>query len=281
MERILKISLFSAICMFLSVSITFAATNGSTLVNTYNLDLGPDIRYLNYREPDYDIDITGLMYGVSGKFTYHGISNRDNYLMLGLDTQVLGGGLEYDGQTQSGTPLDESSDDWLIETRALIGSEYFFGDDNILTLFTGIGYRYWNNEVSGNAGYESEVQYWYAPIGIKTLGHLYKNWTAGMNAEFDFFLGGKVKSHLSDVNPDFNDPVVDQNTANGYGLGFSLHFTRDFERRNQSLRLKPYIRYWEIKESEKGKLRANGNSVQFLEPENETISGGMRVSISF
>ncbi len=281
MKRIFNICLLSAIWLFLSVAITFAETNGTTLVNTYNLELGPDIRYLNYKEPDYDIDITGLMYGISGKFTYHGISNMDNYLLAGLDFEVLGGGLDYEGQTQSGTPLEESSDDWLVETRALIGSEYFFGDENILTLFTGIGYRYWNNNISGSAGYEREVQYWYAPIGIKTVGHLYSNWTAGMNAEFDFFLGGKVKSHLSDVDPDFNDPEVDQDPANGFGLGFSLHFTRDFKRRNQSLMFEPYIRYWEIEKSDKSKLTSNGNFVHIFEPENETVSGGVRISLSF
>lgn len=282
MSRILKICLLITISLCVSVSFTFAATANSSLVDTYNFKFGLDVRRVNYEEPDLNVDIDGSMYGFSGEFTYHGISQMDNYIMAALELEALGGGLDYEGQTQTGTPVETSCDDWLVETRGLIGYEYLTDNANIITPFIGLGYRYWNNKIEGAVGYEREVQYWYAPIGIKSLGSLSEEWSGGLTAEFDLFLGGTVKSHLSDFDSSYNDPEVDQDPFEGYGLRFSVQFTRDFETRGHSLTFEPYVRYWDIDRSDREDLTSNGSTIaQVYEPENETTSFGMKLSLSF
>jgi len=115
-----------------------------------------------------------------------------------------------------------------------------------------------------------------------SVGSLAENWTGGITAEYDLFLGGTVKSHLSDVYSGWNDPEVDQDALDGYGLRFSVHFTRTFEERGHSLSFEPYIRYWDIDESDTETLTENGSPIGYvLEPENETLSYGIRLSLSF
>lgn len=269
--------------IFIFSSFTFAATNVDSLVDKYNFKVSADFRYLSYEEYDIGVELDGALYGVLGEFTYHGISNWDNHLMAGIDFEVLGGSLNYTGSTWGGTSLEEDSDDFLIETRGLIGYDYSMDNTKIITPFTGIGYRYWNNNIDGFGGYEREVQYLYAPIGIKTVGSLGNNWKGGSTTEFDLFLGGKVKSHLSDVNSKYNDPEVKQDTFNGYGFRVSIYFTREFKDRGYSLSFKPYMRYWDINESDKEPLIENGKLTgnYVVEPENTTLSYGLRLSLSF
>lgn len=281
MKAIWRVGPLMLVCLFLSVSLASAQTQGNPLVDTFNFQIGPDVRYLSYDEPDYDVSIDGPMYGISGEFTYHGIGNMQNYLMAGFEFEALAGGLDYDGQTQDGTPVKENTDDWLIESRGLVGYEYTF-DEKIVTPFIGIGYRYWNNDIHGPGGYEREVQYAYLPIGLRTWASIAKNWTGGMSAEYDIFLGGEVKSHLSDVNPQYNDPEVNQDLGQGSGIRFSLHFTREFPTRGHSVTFEPYIRYWDIDKSDTATLTENGTPVgTVVEPGNESTSGGLRVSIAF
>jgi len=51
----------------------------------------------------------------------------------------------------------------------------------------------------------------------------------------------RVKSHLSDVHPAFNDPENDQNFGDGYGVGLSLQFNRKLSD-HYGFSIEPYIR---------------------------------------
>jgi len=276
-RRILKSFLLMALCFFIFPSFTFAENNAGSVIDTFNFKAGADFRYLDYDTSDSNEEFDGPMFGVAGDFFYHGISNMDNYLMAGIELEVLGGSLDSDGQNIGGSI--DGSDDFLIETRGLVGYDYFTDNSNLITPFTGIGYRYWNNDIDGSGGFKREVQYWYAPIGIKSLGSLAENWTGGITAEYDLFLGGTVKSHLSDIDSRYNDPEVDQDPFDGHGFRFSVHLTREFEERGHSLTFEPYIRYWDLDKS--GTKAVTGASIDSFEPENETLSYGIRLSLSF
>lgn len=237
MKKIFNIMLLTVICIFVTGAFVFADTTDNSVVDTYNLKVGLDVREIDYKANDNDIDQHGEMFGISGEFIYHGISSMDNYLMASLEFEALGGRLNYNSKS-----IEESSDNWLVETRGLIGYEYSSGDTKIITPFIGIGYHYWNIDIDGPNGDERERKYWYAPVGIKSWGSLANNWTGGMTAEFDFFGGG-----------------VKRDALYGYGGRFSIHFTREFPRRGHSMSFEPYIRGWD----------------------NETMLYGMRLSLAF
>lgn len=284
MKVFLKSFLLLIFFLFVFVNISWAkgtATQAKALVNAYSFKIGPDMRYVSYEEDSIDIEIDGFMYGVSGEIAYHGISDGKAPLMSILSVELLAGEMDYDGGTWGGDSVKADTDDWIFQARELLGYDFFVKGNHLITPFVGIGYRYWNDEIDGIGGYEREIQYWYSPIGVQTLSRLSDQWTLGLSAEYDIFWTGRVKSHLSDVSPGFNDPSVSQDFGDGYGLRFSADFTRKFSDR-YSMVIEPYITYWDIDDSDLATLRFQGVPVgRVYEPANETLSYGLRVSFGF
>ena len=241
-----------------------------------NFKIGFDTRYIDYEE-DHFMEEDGWMYGIFGSYIYHG----NNELMFETSLNFVFGEIDYDGQTQAGTPVRADTDDWIFEWRGLIGKDYRFKGSSVITPFTGVGYRYWNDDIDFPGAYEREIQYWYLPIGVKATSASIGNWTWGMSVEYDLFLGGEVKSHFSDIHPAFNDPENDQDFGDGYGVGLSLQFSRKLSN-YYGVSIDPYIRYWDIDESDASTLTAYGIPIGYvIEPENNTTVYGMRLNITF
>ncbi len=278
-KGILKYCSLIITCLFVTATLAFSGTQTTNLVNKHNLKIGPDIRDFHYEE-DGLMEIDGLMYGVAGEYTYHGISDGTNNLMAKLRLEYLKGDMDYDGQTGGGTPLSEDTEDFIIQTRALLGPDFLLNQNLLLTPYAGLSYRYWNDEIGGAGGYERKIKQWYAPIGANTLVSLTGKWTCEITAEYDLFLGGKVKSYLSDVNPTYPNPEVDQEFDDGYGLRFSACFKREIAN-NYAFSIEPYIRYWDIDKSEEERVTYGGNLYKVWEPENETTCYGVRISFIF
>ena len=220
-----------------------------------------------------DPSIDGSLYGVDLAWTGH----QPDGLMLQLGTGFVGGGLEYDGGTHSGTPVKEDTDDFIWRLRGLIGYDFEWANF-ALTPYTGIGYRYWNNDVGGPGGYEREIQYLYTPIGVETVAPIGDKWKWGLRGEYDLFWAGTVKSHLSDVLDGLNDLTNDQD--DGYGVRGAVYFERRFE--NVSLGLELFIRYWNIDRSDRDTLTFHGIPVgEGVEPKNDTVVSGFQVALVF
>jgi hypothetical protein len=244
------------------------------VVPVHAFEIGLNLGYFHYEEEELDVDWDGFMYGLIGSYTYH------NVIMFHTSLEYTQGEIQNDGATQEGTPLREDADDWIVEWRGLLGYD-FTCKGHAITPFLGIGYRYWNDDIDGPSGYEREVEYWYSPIGIETISPLSGAWTWGVAAEYDFFWGGSVKSHLSDFAAELNDPEVDQDSGDGYGLRFSIHFKRSFAN-NSALSVEPYVSYWNIDESDIATLTFSGVPIAFvIEPSNETLTYGVRVGWKF
>jgi hypothetical protein len=89
---------------------------------------------------------------------------------------------------------------------------------------------------------------------------------------------GRQESYLSDVDPRYSDATNDQNS--GYGLRASFGAARDYGW--GALVLEPFVRYWDIGDSELSALTYNGTVVGVgLEPANKTTEVGLRVSVRF
>ena len=252
------------------------------IVPKHSLGLGLETSYFDYEEDDL-MEENGFMYGVVGNYIYH----SDNKLMININLKYSFGELDYDGHMvdydgQTLTPITADTDDWIVECRGLVGYDYVLNGKHLITPFIGIGYRYWNDDIDTPGGYEREIQYWYSPIGVKTVSPLSDKWTWGLSAEYDLFWGGKVKSHLSDVDPGFNDPEVDQDFWDGYGLRFSVQFKRELTK-NYVLSIEPYITYWNIDKSDTETLSYYGTPTGYVlyEPENETIFYGLSLNFEF
>jgi len=266
LTEVLRIWMLTCLCLlFLSGSAW--AEDSELLVPRHTFGIGVGVSYYDYVEdlPPFDIKVDGLMYGVIGNYTYH------NKIMFNASLEYSRGDLDYDGSFQRRVPVKADQEVWIVESRGLIGYDYKFGGKHMVTPFLGIGYRYANDDQKPEPrGWERELEYWYSPIGIRTLSPLSDNWTWGMSLEYDLFWDGEADYDVPTL------PTIDFDS--GYGARFSLRFGRQMTE-NAALSFEPYITYWDIDETDGEAWPERGGRV--YEPDNETTTYGLRVSVEF
>lgn len=256
------------------------------------IDVGTEFSHFQYEEPGFMED-KGYLYGVFGNIS-HRISenqpiksfadifgNGNTLNAYELDGRFSFGYVDYES-TNTGT-LDDIRD-YIIELRGTAGYDIPLCSSFTLTPYIGLGYRYLNDDSAGErtstgaAGYERESNYFYLPLGLNGVADLGSGWTVGLRGEFDIFLYGQQKSHLSDAIAGLGDVTNDQ--EDGYGLRASLKVMKETEAAN--FFIEPFVRYWHIDDSEISAVTYQGVLVGFgLEPENKSTEVGFRAGINF
>lgn len=176
------------------------------------------------------------------------------------------GQVDYDGALSDGTPYKiDGINDLVLEGRLLLGVDMLFRD--ILgTLYSGVGYRYLNDDTSFDPyGYERESNYLYIPLRGEVYTNLKANWYWGAGIEFDYLAWGMQNSQLSDYDPALPDIHHSQNS--GYGYRASIRF--EHRGKKEVFAIEPFFRYWDIDDSE----------IKYgtLEPSNDTKEIGVQL----
>lgn len=240
----------------------------------HSFALGTEISYFRYKESN--MEDKGVMYGIAGSYTYH-----INKMMLKTEGKFAYGQIDYDGSTWVGTPVTESGiPDYMLEFRCLLGYDFVVAKKITITPDFGFGYRWLqdNSQEKSPSGYKRESNYLYLPIGIGVITPLDKSWSLGANIEYDFLLWGEQKSYLSDYDPGFND--IGSRQTRGYGARGSLSIAKKGER--IGFIIEPYIRYWNIADSDIGPITYYGKIVDYgMEPSNESVEFGCKLAITF
>ncbi len=230
------------------------------------LEFGPEFYYYHYEEPSLGVTFYGPMVGLAASFTHH----HPNHLMLKAESRGAAGRVDYTGSGKI-----SGISDYTFEGRLTTGYDVPLKDDRLLTPFFGIGYRYLNDGFSGKisstnaAGYERESSYLYSPLGASYGAGLGDGWKIGLSLEYDIFWKGIQRSHLEDVNPDFDTLSNDQ--TRGYGTRGSVKLLKAGELLDWLI--EPYLRWWNIQDSE---IVGTG-----FEPENETLEVGGNIRVRF
>lgn len=249
--------------MFVGVGSVFAEAQ----LQKHTWELGTEISHIKYEEPGV-MEQEGVMWGILGSYTY-----RDNW-MLKAEGRFSYGQVDY---KNSGT-LD-NIDDYMWEFRGLAGYDFPVLEASILTPYIGFGYRYLNDDMSGMTtstgalGYERESNYYYSPIGVEIITPLENGWSVGVMFEYDYFWKGKQKSHLGEI-PGYYDIENDQN--DGYGLRGSVKFQKKGDRIDYAI--EPFIRYWNIKDSE---ITTDPAGRSWMEPKNNSTEFGVKFAAKF
>ncbi|MCA9398943.1 MAG: hypothetical protein KC618_04275 [Candidatus Omnitrophica bacterium] len=252
-----------------------------------NVDLAAEVYYFNYEEPGFMED-TGMFYGLAGVYTRYfssflgqNATVEDDPFLLQFDGRFAFGIVDY---TSVNSGSLDGINDFVFEGRILGGYEAALGKMTILKPYTGIGYRYLNDDSSGeitttgHAGYERESNYIYIPVGVDLVTPITTSWTFGVNVEFDIFLYGRQKSHLGDAVAGLNSVENDQDQ--GYGARGSLELRREDE--NFDIFIEPFVRFWHIDDSDISPITYGGVLTGYgLEPENETLETGLRLGLNF
>lgn len=265
-----KIALFTIYLIFICVGKSFSEPTDEHVwtLDEHVLGVGTEMSYIMYDEPNV-MEEEGMMYGITGSYAHHGD------IMLKGEAKFSSGQVDY---KNSGTI--DNIDDYMLEFRGLVGYDFVVRESHFVTPYIGFGYRYLNDDSSGMTsstgamGYEREANYFYTPIGIEITTPLDNVWSIGVVLEYDHFWKGVQKSHLSDVNPSFSDLENDQNE--GFGFRSSLKLQKRCE--NLDLIIEPFIRYWNVKESETDDITFNGALWGFgWEPKNTSTEVGIKL----
>jgi hypothetical protein len=235
--------------------------------------LGAEISNIKYKEPN--MEEKGMMYGVVGSYAYH-----INKVMLKAEGKLAYGQEDYDGVTWGGTPLTLSGiPAYMLELRGLLGYDFTVKAITI-TPNLGIGYRWLqdNSQNKYSAGYKRESNYFYIPISMEAVANLGSGWSLGANVEYDRFLWGIQKTYLSDVDPGNND--IENRQTSGYGFRGSISIAKKYEK--VGFIIEPYIRYWNINDSEIEPITYYGTIVNYgIEPNNTSTEIGCKLAVTF
>ena len=113
---------------------------------------------------------------------------------------------------------------------------------------------------------------------MRFITDLKNGWSFGAMAEYDIFWWGKQISHLSDVDPGYNDPKNRQ--TRGYGLRGSVELQKKVKK--VDFAIEPFIRYWNIKESKHTDWTWYGGKIgEAYEPKNHSTEYGINLLVRF
>ena len=253
-------------------------------IKEIKVELGTEVSHIIYKEPIFSLRERGDMYGLMGSYIYR--PNMENYWynqflsMYRLDVRVSYGKVDYES---SGSGTLHHIDDYIVETRGLLGKDYYLGQYSLLTPFTGFGWRYLNDDSGGRessagaAGYERESQYFYLPLGLEAAQKLNGNWILSFTGEYDLFIFGQQTSHLSDVDGGF--PDIKNKQHKGYGTRGSIRLLR--EGKGFNFFMEPFIRYWHIRDSNITTATGTAFIVTGLEPDNNSTEIGVKLGIQY
>lgn len=250
----------------------------------HELEIGTEISHIVYKEPIFNLKNRGNMYGAYGVYTYR---PREDILfgneivnMYRIDGKISFGQMNY--SSTSGTI--SGIDDYLLELRGVIGYDFAFAEDWLITPYGGIGYRRLSDDSSGKttstgaAGYGRVANYIYMPFGLEMAHQLDKVWKIGATGEFDVFLWGRQDSYLSDV--DSSLPDLHNRQKRGIGLRGSLEIVRTGEKYN--FLLQPFVRYWHLNDSDLNTaVGPTGLAISGLEPNNHSTELGIKAGVQF
>ncbi len=254
-------------------------------------EIGAEAFYFRYEEPDVMKDI-GLMRGVYGFYAYR--PNQGNFLytkainLCRLEGRYAWGQIDY--EADNGAAIDDV-DDWATELRGILGKEYIDPSSHTgIMIFSGFGYRYLNDDTSSKTstvgstmyyGYQRESNYYYLPLGFEVSNQPHNGWSFMVRGEYDWFIYGLQKSHLSDGNPFIStkNDDIENSQRKGFGLRGSLQIRKALIHAN--LIFEPFVRYWNIEDSKTVRAFVDGAYGNYIEPHNNTIEAGFKLGVQF
>ncbi len=227
-------------------------------------EVGAQLSQYRYEEPG-TMMLEGNRVGVSGAYT--AVSPRRAFARL--EGRWSYGELEYQGSgVLTGVP------DYILEVRLLAGRDY--GSERLRwSPYVGAAYRYLYNDLrgvssTGAVGYRRESNYFYLPLGVTLRMPVAAGWVFAPQIEYDVFVRGVQRSHLSDTGLGFGDVSNEQSSGRGYRVQLMLESRR--------WTLAPWLHYWDVKDSD---IQPIGMGLVGYEPANTTREAGIEVRYRF
>jgi hypothetical protein len=268
----LKKSFITALLVLVAPSFLSASESG--------LNFGMGLMRFDYAEYD-DSNIfldgeTGVIPGVILKYkSDHGQQYSE---WVG---ELYGKTINYDGQTQSGTPLTTKSDAVIFDTHYKMGFHLSRQQDH--SAYFGLGFRYWYRnirpgyDINGNpvAGLLEHYYWFYSVLGYATDFVINDTYNIGLDIRHTLMLNAKMDVDFLGYNNYDNTQV---NLGNKSGLRIAIPVKLKTGKR--SLTVSPYYEMIDIGRSNNVRVTSNGipTTSVIYEPRSETRNVGIEVS---
>lgn len=226
----------------------------------YSISLEPSIIYFNYEEFDQNklsLDKeTGFLPGLSVRL----IKNRHT-----LSTESFIGVVDYDGQTQSGTPHKTDTQEFLYN----LGYRYSFIHPNTSShFFIGSHYQLWGRSIRArnNVSGLNEVYTW---LYIEGGYHLQQALADNKSIEFEF---SAIRNFNGSIHVDLNNSGYGEarlDLGNEYGLKTSLSLNITNTASNK-FRIGLEFKHWKFGRSNTEVLTNGTDTISILEPDSES-----------
>lgn len=178
-------------------------------------EIGVQVENYRYVEPGL-ISHFGLLFGLRGVAAWS-YNEKASGLVLG---DINSGELNYDGalcdvNTNVCTAYQAKTRDVIL--RLTHRFDYLLTDT--FHLFIGPGFRYLIDQGRGAGFYTRRATYFFVPAGFAVDFAEYT-----FEFEYDFFMKGRITSHLSEVNSSFGDMSHSQENGLAYRATVLRHF---------------------------------------------------------
>ncbi len=245
------------------------------LTTTTGGDIGIQVSSYHYEEDvndAYFMSLDGKKLGITGSFTQ---TLPDNWYW-GADGRYVGGNVDYDS---AGSGSKSANPDAYFEGRVTVGRDFEF-DAQVLAPYTGLGYRYLNNDLrgattTGASGYRRTSNYIYLPLGVvhRMRAGAQARWATTL--EYDYLVQGLQRSYVTDVTAGAYTSDLENLQRSGYGLRLSLAY----EQEDWSIGV--FYHYWNIARSDTGVYTDATKVYTGYEPHNITTEGGVQLKYRF
>lgn len=268
--------------------------------STWETDIGLDLYDFNYAEvvqPPLQSQETGFLWGLRGGVRYNPRWHRHEHLYFKLILEYSGSNTSYTGTTQIGN--DESVTAITGTSSGLFGiGELQSGmdvkqwdDNNILSVFFGVGVRYWKRGVTqvsnstGGGGY-NEIYVWPTiEAGPRYFYRVNEKWSLSPEAALVWMPTGSLDVALSQLNSSLQDASV----TLGGTVGFRLAGTVRYQINTlESVSVMPWFQYstigqsntTEILQTNGSQASSNGLPLSLIEPNSRTYQFGVYISFA-
>lgn len=209
--------------------------HSNMLLKEHSLNVRISQASFDYEAGSENID--GLLIGPSLTYTYH---DAFYPLMYRGEAELLFGITDYENGVSA------NSREILFNARGLVGHDVLLHDNLVLTPYTGLGLRYWSNNVHSSDARDQSQTYVYIPLGVETQSSLMPSVDFGTRMELDLLVDGSATSDFGGSNGRQGEAINDLDF--GYGLRLSAYIMKQFEA--VGLGLEPFIRYWNVNGSD-------------------------------
>lgn len=195
--------------------------------------------------------------------------------------QLYGNTINYEGQTQSGTPLTTQSDAVIFDTHYKLG--FHFAEAKNHGVYVGLGYRYWMRnirsgyDINGNpvAGLLEHYYWLYGLFGYAANFTVSDKVKVGFDIRQTNMINAKMDVDFLGYN-NYDNTQVDLGNKSGTRFAVPIQI----KTRESSLIISPYYEIIDIGRSNNVRVTSGGvpTAIVIYEPRSETRNLGIEVT---